>query len=493
MCGNAWGNVLPIAGAVIGSVIPGFGTAAGAAIGGAIGGAVNGGLVQGGGLTGALEGGVTGGVGGYFGGGSLGGLFDAGAGSAFTGAGFDMGSAAAGNMMPDLGSVEGGMGGSALFGPGAGTGTVLGNAASSVGAGNLGIAGTETGLGGMYPMDMTSTLEGNQQFLGGLGGGYGGTGLNPMGQGASDASLGAMGGMNSSGIGGTNPNGTSASGAPGGAASVSGNPTASTPTTPTMSTQASGVVGQNTGAGIAQTNAPVNAGTGTSLEGGQAAPSATSGSGAPYGYGPAVGGYDNGAAAATGGGNLSTMYGPSSTAAGSPAGSSISSSGGALGEAKMGDDGLANLFGGGYSPGQAAGMAGGMPGSQLSPWFGLAKAGMGAYQQYAQQQANNQYRNQIQNIFSPTGAYAQQMQSNLARQYAARGMNAEKGPQQVQLAALLAQNQAQALGNSNYAQAATATPGASMLNSLFSNYAQNPGGWNNMVQSGWNGLQGLFS
>lgn len=79
--------VLPIAGAVLGSlVLPGVGTAAGidigAGAGGAIGGALGGlgsGLVSGGGWKSDLLGATLGGVGGYFGGSSLGALGSGGA------------------------------------------------------------------------------------------------------------------------------------------------------------------------------------------------------------------------------------------------------------------------------------------------------------------------------------------------------------------------------------------------------------------------------
>jgi hypothetical protein len=211
----------------------------------------------------------------------------------------------------------------------------------------------------------------------------------------------------------------------------------------------------------------------------------------------------------------------------SNAGTSSVGGGGALGE-NMGDDGssfLSQLFGGGGGsggqatdiPGQSIGSnygtaansaaqggnfgntlssffsgLGNNSASTLSPMAGLLQSGLNAYQQYARQNAASNYANQIQQIYSPTGPYAQQMQSNIARQYAAQGRNAEVGPQQVQLAALLANGQAQALGGAQYANAAQNTSGANMLNGLFTT----PGAMTGLGQvagSAWNGLSNLFS
>jgi len=515
MCGIL-DDVLPVLGAVAGSFIPGLGTALGATLGGALGGGLSEGFQTHWNPEATLLGAATGGAGGYFGGGSLGtaleNLGTSAVGPASEGFATDLAS----NVAPTtLGGLESATGGASLFGPMAGTGTAIGGAADALGGGGLGVAG-----GGAL-----SGVTDNLSYLGGLGGGTQGTGLNIGGPAGSTADL--------SGItSGTTPaTGQYAQAAtPSSPTSIlgsSGNTANGVTTTPTTSPLGSNVMeGSQAASAGATTGSPMAAsGGGVSLEGGQAAV-------APGG--------DQGA--------LAAMYGPTSTAPGSAIGQGIANTGvevpgangvqfGALGEgtsaapgsfggnvatdipgqsiganygtaANSADQGggwqnvLSQLFSGGqgggagynFTPGENGGFQVSQIG-QLNPLLGLAKSGLGAYQQYAQQQANNAYRNSISNIFSPTGPYAQQMQSNIARQYAAKGMNAEKGPQAVQLAAALAQAQAQALGGANYAHAATATPGASMLNSLFST-AVNPQyapGLAQLGSSAWNGLQNLFS
>lgn len=517
MCGIL-DDILPVAGAVLGSFIPGIGTAAGAALGGTIGGATSG-WVQNHNLTGTLEGAASGGVGGYFGGGSIANaLTNAGLSTGATDAAFDTGIASATPVT--TGGLETSTGGASLFGPTSGTGTAIGNAASSLGGSNLGIAGGNA---------LSGVGSEGASFLGGLGGGTQGTGLGVGTQTGSTADLAGVIGQTGS------PTASSLSGSVPG---VSGSPVSNL-----SSTQAGqGITGPTS------TSAPVS----SSFEGTQAP--APGGNTAAPSIGGGGTGLESSQAMAPGGGapNLAAMYGPDSTAAGSPVGQGIAGAEapysnnvqfGALGEGTSSAPGVAgnltqgngmdlsSLFGGGGSagpstdiPGQSIGanyasaanstdqgggflsalgnLFGGGTGTasggggigQLSPWLGLAKAGLGAYQQYAQQQAQNAYKNQIGNIFSPNGAYAQQMQSNIARQYAAMGRNAEVGPQQVQLAAALAQAQAQALGGANYGRAALTTPGASMLNSLFST-AVNPQyapGLANLGSSAWNGLQNLF-
>ena len=70
---NILSSILPVAGAALGSFIPGIGTAAGMAAGGALGGAA-GGALNGGGIAPIIGGALGGGVGGYAGGGGFGSL-----------------------------------------------------------------------------------------------------------------------------------------------------------------------------------------------------------------------------------------------------------------------------------------------------------------------------------------------------------------------------------------------------------------------------------
>lgn len=470
MCGIV-DDILPVAGAVLGSFIPGLGTAVGAAIGGAIGGATKG-WVQTHNLGNTLGGALEGGAMGYAGGGAIGNIIG-GAGAGTTAA-FDtgLGSATgitqgAGEAAGSLGGLESGMGGAAMFGPAAGTGTAIGSStAGALGGGGLGIAG-----GGAL-----SGISDSPAYLGALGGGYQGTGLGLGGTGSAQAGLGGV-------MGSTSPIATSGTSAAG----------IGQPNAPTSSPVES--LNQMTpGAGVTSpTGSPVGGATGLeggsiSPEGVQAAaanPEMASGSGAPYGYGAATSGYSE---PSTGGG-VSAMFGPDSTATTSPMGSAISGAGtsstpgvqfGTLGQGvKSGMDlsDLASLY------------------KQYSPLMSLARSGVGAYQNWRQQQAYNDYRNQIDQEFSPNSPYAQQMAQTLARQDAAAGRNSQYGTRSVQLAAALAQAHANALGNSNYFRAATATPGANMLNSLFYNFPNTVQGVGQLAQlgsAGFNGLQNLF-
>jgi hypothetical protein len=489
MC-KVFDDILPVLGSVGGFLIGG---PAGAAIGGALGGAT-GNYVQNHNLLGAAVGGLTGGVGGYFGGGSLANALS-GLGSSSVGAateGFDTG-LMANTSANTLGNLESSAGGAGLFGANAGTGTAIGSAANALGGAGLGVAGGDalSGISSAYP-----------GFLGGLGGGTQGTGLGVSGATGSQADLlGALGGGNgaigeSTSLNGTGGTATSNYSTTGGASPYSIN----SPTSTLSSTQSgTGVLG-NSGT----TASPIGS---NIAEGSQAA---TTGSGAPYGFdgGASLEGMQ--AAQAPGGqGAMAAMFGPDSTASASPIGQGISGTGaevpgasnvqfGALGEGTASAPGAATGATGvnGYDN-TGAGSTGSLQDiyNQVSPWARLANVGLNAYQQMAQQQKQNAYANQISNIFSPTGAYAQQMQSNIARQYAQQGRNAEYGPQQVQLAAALAQAQAQALGNQNYYRAATNTSGANALNSLFSNFSspQAMAGLVNAGQSAYNGLSNLFS
>lgn len=455
MCG-LFTKALPVLGAIAGSFIPGVGTAIGAAIGGAVGGAASG-YAQTHQLGGTLLGGVTGGAGGYFMGPSiasgLGGLFS----SAPSALG-ELSATSAVNAAPSLGALESGLGGSAMFGANAGTGTALGSAAGALGGQGLGIAGG----------DALSGIGTGMQFLGGLGGGYGGTGLGQGAQlGASESALNGINGIGTASSTADAGAGQSVAGSTSPVGTMANSPTAATTN---VSPIASGETSQAVSPMGNTLGNPTQA-AGNTMEGTQAV--------AP--------GQNVGAALQGGsqGSNLSTMYGPNSTAMGSPMGQGVSATGAGFNNVQAG------------ALGEAAGGAGKMGedfASQAMPWMRLGNVGLNAYQQYAQQQAQNAYRDQIANIFSPNGAYAQQMQSNIARQYAAMGKRAEVGPQQVQLAAALAQAQAQAMGGGNYYRAATATPGANMLNSIFANFGSPQGmqALNSLYGSASSGLSSLF-
>ena len=214
-------------------------------------------------------------------------------------------------------------------------------------------------------------------------------------------------------------------------------------------------------------------------------------------------GANPGAAGAAGDqGSLSSLYGPNSTAIQSPMGQAISgSTGGDVGGATMGQvipnmgtlgqgspSFLSSMFGdasGNITPGSVA--------QKEAPNLisSLANEGLGAYQQYAKNQAAKNYANQISQLYSPTGAYAQQMQQTLARQDAAAGRNSQSGTRAVQLAAALTQGQAQALGGNNYSQASQNVARTDALNGLFTPTIMNAAG--TAGTSAYTGLAGLFS
>lgn len=175
--------------------------------------------------------------------------------------------------------------------------------------------------------------------------------------------------------------------------------------------------------------------------------------------GSGVGGGEQGA------GNLSALYGanPSdagTVSAGSPTGQVLGQSSGGISPAVT-------------STGSATG--GGVDENTLQGLFKLFNTGANFWQQRQQAAGANNYANSIKDIFSPTGAYAQQMAQTLARQDAAAGRNSQYGERATELAAKLAQAQAGALGNSNYAQAAQNRSNSNVLNSIFSNFG-NPQG-----------------
>lgn len=472
-------EALPVIGAVVGSFIaPGLGTAIGAGLGG-----MAGNFAQTHNFGDALGAGAMAGLTSYAGGslsGALGGLGGDSVGA--TSGAFDTGLAS--NVSPGtLGGLETQTGGAGLFGASSGTGTAIGGAANGLGGGGLGVAG-----GGAL-----SGISDNPTFLGALGGGSQGTGLGMGGAGQSTADLaGIMNGAN---------------GTPAAAGTTDATGMASNSPVSNMSNMQAGQGVTNTPTGGASTNPTSPMGSNV-LDNSQAA---------QMGGGAQPGGTMEGAQAAPmpGGqqGALSAMYGPDSTAPGSPMGQQIANTSnmvpgaggvqaGALGEASPtgGSMDLSSLFGGGQggggyniTPGENGGFNINQLG-QLNPILGLAKAGYGAYQQEAQQRAYNDYVNSINSEFSPNSPYSQQMQQTLARQDAAAGRNSQGGTRAVQLAAALTQAKANALGNANYAHAATATPGASVLNSLFSMFAnpQYSKGLNQLGSSAFNGLSSLF-
>jgi hypothetical protein len=463
MCGII-DDILPIVGSVAGFALGG---PVGAAIGGGLGG-FTGSYAQNHNILGGLMGGVTGGIGGYFGGGSLanalGNLGNAGVGAAS--AGFD--TSLASNVAPStLGGLESGAGGAAMFGPAAGTGTAIGsNAAGALGGGGLGLAGG----------DALSGVSSNPTFLGGLGGGFQGTGLGVGGQGSSISDLsGVMSGTGGGGgiTAGTGEASPSTLNAP--VSNMSSMQSGTGITSPMASPNPTSPIGSNVMEGSQAANATdMSAGggvNGASLEGSQAATSGT---------GPS---------------NLAALYGPDSTAAGSPMGQGIANS------ASTGMPGVNDVQYGALGEGATSGASKGMGDDlsslygQVSPWMKLANAGLGAYQQYARQNAMDNYTNQINQMYSPNSPYAQQMQQTLARQDAANGRNSQYGTRATQLAAALTEARTRALTSNPYFSASTATPGASMLNGLFANFGS-PQGMQALGQIGsstFNGLSSLFS
>lgn len=481
-------------------VIPIIGTVVGSLVGGPLGG-IAGGALLGGGLSaaegkgfgaGALAGGLGGLSGGFGAGGSLSsalGLGEQGA----TNAAFDTGLAA--NTPGTLGGLESATGGAALFGPMSGTGTAIGGAAGALGGGGLGIAGGDA-LSGISSGALSSP------FFGALGGGTGGTGL---GIGTTPGSTGALynpslaGGPASAqpstlqqAFNGNTPTATLANTPTGPGGEIAGMPNlmgsnaaqgAATP----------GVADLSTAGGAQQTASLEGAQAGAAAQGGTNVgaagalnPDMTTGSGAPYGFGTQTAQ----AEAMPGTANLNTLYGPNSTAMGSPAGQGIGATGapfnnvqaGALGEATGGKVDLSELS-------QLFGGAGGQQSMGMNPFMQLAKAGLGAYQDYQKQKAFGNYMNQINDLYSPNSPYAQQMAQTLARQDAAAGRNSQYGNRAVQLAAALTQGREHALTSAPYSQAAFATPGANMLNNLL----YFPGAMQGLGQLGSAGLNSLSS
>jgi hypothetical protein len=126
---SLWSAILPVAGAVVGSLIPGIGTAAGMALGGAVGGGL-GGAIDGTGWQGALLGAAGGAAGGYLGGsGGISGLLGSMGSSTAEAAGSALASQAASQAA------------------GAGAGAAFGTPAAAAGAAGAGAAGSAANAG----------------------------------------------------------------------------------------------------------------------------------------------------------------------------------------------------------------------------------------------------------------------------------------------------------------------------------------------------------
>lgn len=406
-------------------------------------------------------------------------------------------------------ALAGGFASGALGGVGAaGDSSVAGIGADTFSSG-VGSAGSST-LGGLE-----SGMGGAGLFGAGAGTGTAigsgvAQGLGAGGLGVADAS--ALGGLASSG-------GTYAAGLGGGA-------------------QGTGL-GSLTSGGASPTGAggqapPVDlGGSGTSMEGSQAAAGGGGAPGSPVASG-AIGnpGDASGAYAPSGSGtNLSTMFGANSTGAGSPMGTAIGQSttgvgagpsggafdavtsgangvgatdipgqsigsdyGTAANSADQGGDFLSNLFrqfGGGGA--QGGGGIGGT-GIQGNDIMNLLKVGQSAWQQHQASQKANAYAGSISSLFGPSSPYAQQMAQTLARQDAAAGRNSQYGNRSTQLAAALTQAQAQALGSNNYSQAAQNTSGTNVLNGIFNAFGSPQGTQSagRLGSAAFNGLSSLF-
>lgn len=76
--------------------------------------------------------------------------------------------------------------------------------------------------------------------------------------------------------------------------------------------------------------------------------------------------------------------------------------------------------------------------------YGMSQANRGIQDAGKMNSAVQQQINQLSDMFSPTGVYANHMREVLARKDAAAGRNSQYGPREAQLMALLAEKQAQA-------------------------------------------------
>jgi len=159
-----------------------------------------------------------------------------------------------------------------------------------------------------------------------------------------------------------------------------------------------------------------------------------------------------------------------------------------------GSTGLGNLFDSiGMAPAVDAMTARNLPqmvsGVRGSPLMGALGGGLklyGGIQDYmAARDARKAYRNnvaELRNLFSPDSAYAQQARKRIERRDAARGRNSQYGSREVELAALLADRQAQVLSSPQYgAQLGASEMSSAGLGSLLGGIGSFAGG-----------LRGLF-
>lgn len=136
--------------------------------------------------------------------------------------------------------------------------------------------------------------------------------------------------------------------------------------------------------------------------------------------------------------------------------------------------------------------------------LGIGSKLFGAYQSYQQQQARQKaYQNQlgqIDQLYSPDSAYAQQMAKGLAARDAAQGRRSQYGTRATELAAALTNSRAQALNSLNYTNLGqgAATTGTNQFNG-FINAASGLGslfggmGQRIMSQPGTSVASSLFS
>lgn len=421
----------------------------------------------------------------------IGGLFNSGQGGAlinpegdFTpGAWQDMAQAHPGDSGV-LGTMEGVNGVADKIAP-ALAGQFYGGALSGAsGAGDFAGAG-ESGAGAF-----TTGLESSASDLGGLESSLGGASLSGVGAGTGTAlGSGVAQGLGAGGLGVAGPSSlaglTASTGATGG--SLLGG-----------STTGTGLSGYQGGAQMPTGTVGTDGGA-ISAEGAQAAP--PTGGGASMGTGSPMG-FDQAAAQsgpAAGDQSLTSMFGQTPTpSAANPLGTTGSGApmgyGGAGGQ--TGD--LGTVGGEAAAPSQYAngGWTQNIGGSglNLNDVMNLGKTAQSFWQQHQASQNAKNYQNSIASIYSPTGAYAQQMQQTLARQDAAAGRNSQGGTRAVQLAAALAGDQSRAMTSSPYSQAANNNNGTQVLNGLFNTFASPQGvaSAGRLGSAAFNGLSSLF-
>jgi hypothetical protein len=370
-----------------------------------------------------------------------------------------------GSLEPGLAAPAGGSFGTGLL-PGTSISGLNGPAAAmgfggALGGSTAGISSLEGGAGSVASDAPTAAGSGLNDIMSSSSGGFG-TGLQA---GTSTSGLTAnpvssLSGLNSS--------------------SVLGTPTTATPAI-TSPESFAGAAGSNAGGASG-----INLGDGGySLEGGQG--------------GQAMGGQFNPAAmgAPAGGSDIGSGLQAVNPGGGSPNIPMMGSDSGGFGTGLTNNNTGFGLTAPGGATGAKA-MGGGFGDFLQQNGPGLMKlfqSGLGAYQNYTKQRAYDNYVNQINDLYSPNSPYAQQMAETLGRQDAAAGRNSQYGTRATQLAAALTEARSRALSSNPYFSAATATPGASMLNTLFANF-NTPQGLQQLGQLGtgaFNGLSSLFS